>query len=54
MPTKIEKDAVSGIDERDRKRLRKLLRQVERNLGARENGDDHEFALDEEAAQPAE
>ncbi len=31
---RIEKDALAGIDEKDRKRLRKLLRQVERNLGA--------------------
>ena len=51
---RIEKDAVSGIDDKDRKKLRKLLRQIERNLGARENGDDHEFTLDEEAGQPAE
>jgi DNA-binding MarR family transcriptional regulator len=51
---RIEKDAVSGIDDKDRKKLRKMLRQIERNLGGRENGDDHEFALDEEAAQPAE
>jgi DNA-binding MarR family transcriptional regulator len=31
---RIEKAALNDIDERDRKRLRKLLRQVERNLGA--------------------
>ena len=30
---RIEKDAVAGIDDKDRKRLRKLLRQIERNLG---------------------
>ncbi len=45
---RIEKDAVSGIDEKDRKRLRKLLRQIERNLGGREDGDDPELALDGE------
>jgi DNA-binding MarR family transcriptional regulator len=31
---RIEKDALSEIDDRDRKKLRKLLRQVARNLGA--------------------
>jgi len=32
---RIEKAALSEIDEKDRKRLRKLLRQVERNLGGK-------------------
>ncbi|MEP0325200.1 MarR family winged helix-turn-helix transcriptional regulator [Bauldia litoralis] len=40
---RIEKDALAGIDDKDRKRLRKLLRQVERNLGAAANGDDTEL-----------
>ena len=31
---RIEKDALAGIEDKERKRLRKLLRQVERNLGA--------------------
>lgn len=31
---RVEKDALSGIDDKDRKRLRKILRQIERNLGA--------------------
>ncbi len=31
---RVEKTALAGIDDKDRKRLRKLLRQVERNLGA--------------------
>jgi DNA-binding MarR family transcriptional regulator len=31
---RVEKDALSGIDDKDRKRIRKILRQVERNLGA--------------------
>lgn len=31
---RIEKDALTGIEDKERKRLRKLLRQVERNLGA--------------------
>ena len=46
---RIEKDAIAGIDDKDRKRLRKLLRQIERNLGAAANGDDHELAGDDEA-----
>jgi len=49
---RVEKDALSGIDDKDRKRLRKLLRQVERNLGAAPDGDDGEFAGDEQS--PAE
>jgi DNA-binding MarR family transcriptional regulator len=32
---RIEKNALEGIDDKDRKRLRKLLRQVERNLGGK-------------------
>jgi DNA-binding MarR family transcriptional regulator len=35
---RIEKTALTDIDDRDRKRLRKLLRQVERNLGGRRAG----------------
>lgn len=31
---RVEKDALAGIDDKERKRLRKILRQVERNLGA--------------------
>jgi MarR family transcriptional regulator, organic hydroperoxide resistance regulator len=45
---RVEKDALSDIDDKDRKRLRKLLRQVERNLGAAANGDDQELAGDDE------
>jgi len=30
----IEREALAGLDEKDRRRLRKLLRQVERNLSA--------------------
>ena len=47
---RIEKDALAGIDDKDRKRLRKLLRQVERNVGAAANGDDKEL----EEKSPAE
>jgi DNA-binding MarR family transcriptional regulator len=35
---RIEKTALTDIDDKDRKRLRKLLRQVERNLGAARDG----------------
>ena len=52
---RVEKDAVSGIDEKDRKKLRKLLRQIERNLGAARHADDEDLAADdEETAQAAE
>ena len=34
---RIEKAALAGIDDKDRKRLRKLLRQIERNLGGKHN-----------------
>jgi DNA-binding MarR family transcriptional regulator len=54
---RIEKDALSEIDDRDRKKLRKLLRQVSRNLGAGEDdgeievgdGDDAVIAADSHA-----
>lgn len=52
---RIEKDAMSGIDDKERKKLRKLLRQIERNLGAARNGDDDELAHEEgDATVPAE
>lgn len=35
---RIEKSALDGIDDKDRKRLRKLLRQIERNLGGKREG----------------
>lgn len=54
---RIEKSALDGIEDRDRKRLRKLLRQVERNLGAKRalraaavEDDDLELTAEEEAA----
>lgn len=47
---RIEKDALAGIDEKDRKRLRKLLRQVAHNLGAAGRDADH-GADDEDAAE---
>jgi DNA-binding MarR family transcriptional regulator len=49
---RVEKDALAGIDDKDRKRLRKILRQLERNLGAAgEAGDADE--VDDEPVEPA-
>ena len=50
---RIEKDAVAGIDDKDRKRLRKLLRQIERNLGVTRE-DESDLAADEDEPQTAE
>ena len=52
---RIEKTALDGIDDKDRKRLRKLLRQVERNLGGKRveqsgAGDDEDLEAGEELA----
>ena len=44
---RIEKTALDGIDDKDRKRLRKLLRQVERNLGSKRAG--RAAAIDDDA-----
>jgi DNA-binding MarR family transcriptional regulator len=49
---RIEKAALADIDDKDRKRLRKLLRQVERNLGGKRAGrmaDDDDTDIDGEA-----
>ena len=48
---RIEKTALADIDDKDRKRLRKLLRQVERNLGP--GRDDHSTDVDEGEAEEA-
>ncbi|WP_428698524.1 MarR family winged helix-turn-helix transcriptional regulator [Stappia sp.] len=32
---RLEREALAGLDDKDRKKLRKLLRQVEKNLGSR-------------------
>jgi len=45
---RIEKTALADIDDKDRKRLRKLLRQVERNLGVSRNGRPPEPDTDDE------
>lgn len=51
---RLEKSALAGIEDKDRKRLRKLLRQVERNLGSKRVGrvgeDDADDSDDEAAA----
>ncbi len=51
---RIEKSALDGIDDKDRKRLRKLLRQIERNLGGKRTDqphvDDDELEAGEELA----
>src|SRR5439155_20983452 len=47
---RIEKDALAGIDDKERKRLRKLLRQIERNLGASREDPDHLIDDDEPAS----
>ena len=44
---RIEKDALSGIDDKDRKKLRKLLRQIEKNLSLSIDDDpEHEADFD--------
>ncbi len=50
---RVEKDAVSGIDDKDRKKLRKLLRQIERNLGAARHADDEDLAADDDGTTQA-
>lgn len=53
---RVEKEALNGLDEKDRKRLRKLLRVIERNLVPMSEDDpvDDEDAVEELLAQPAE
>jgi DNA-binding MarR family transcriptional regulator len=50
---RIEKDALADVDDRDRKRLRKLLRHVGRNLGAA-GEDDTEIPGEDDLAPEAE
>lgn len=47
---RLEKSALAGIDDKDRKRLRKLLRQVARNLnaGRRKDADDEADSGDDD------
>lgn len=48
---RLEKEALAGLDDKDVKRLRKLLRQIERNLSAIAE-DDEDDVIDEPEATP--
>ncbi|MCV0426542.1 MAG: MarR family winged helix-turn-helix transcriptional regulator [Roseibium sp.] len=49
---RLEREAMSGLDDKDRKKLRKLLRQVEKNLSISVDDDpEHEADLEDEAAE---
>jgi MarR family transcriptional regulator, organic hydroperoxide resistance regulator len=48
---RIEKTALADIEDKDRKRLRKLLRQVERNLGGKRTASEEEDREEEVAAE---
>jgi len=48
---RLEKEAIAGLDEKDVKKLRKLLRQIERNLSA--HFDETEEPAEEELDIPA-
>jgi DNA-binding MarR family transcriptional regulator len=48
---RIEKTALADIEDKDRKRLRKLLRQVERNLGGERTASEEEDREEEVAAE---
>jgi MarR family transcriptional regulator, organic hydroperoxide resistance regulator len=50
---RLEKEALAGIDEKDVKRLRKLLRQIERNLTATNDPLDEIDEAEEPEAVPA-
>jgi len=49
---RLEKEALSGIDEKDVKRLRRLLRQIEKNLSAAIEPDDAADAEEADEAPP--
>jgi DNA-binding MarR family transcriptional regulator len=48
---RLEKEALAGLDDKDRKRLRRLLREIERNLSATPIEDDAEEDLEDEPAE---
>jgi DNA-binding MarR family transcriptional regulator len=48
---RLEKEALAGLDEKDRKRLRRLLREIERNLSASPVDDDADEDLEDEPAE---
>jgi DNA-binding MarR family transcriptional regulator len=51
---RLEKEALAGLDDKDRKRLRKLLREIERNLTGSPVPPDDEPSADEDMADDAE
>lgn len=51
---RLEKEALAGLDDKDVKRLRKLLRQIERNLSAIAEDDEDDVVDEPEAAAEAE
>ncbi|TYC60622.1 winged helix-turn-helix transcriptional regulator [Rhodobacterales bacterium] len=52
---RLEREAMSGLDDKDRKKLRKLLRQVEKNLSIAVDTDpDHEDDLEPDVTEAGE
>lgn len=51
---RLEKEALAGLDDKDVKRLRKLLRQIERNLSAIAEDDEDDVVDEPEAAAETE
>ncbi len=50
---RLEREAMSGLDDKDRKKLRKLLRQVEKNLSLSVDDDpEHESDLEPDNEEP--
>jgi hypothetical protein len=45
---RLEKEALAGLDDKDRKRLRRLLREIERNLSATPVDDEADDDLEDE------
>jgi DNA-binding MarR family transcriptional regulator len=50
---RVERQALAGIDEKERKRLRKFLRQIEKNLGAGKKHNEADTEDDEVALETA-
>ena len=51
---RLEREAMSGLDDKDRKKLRKMLRQVEKNLSLSVDDDpEHEADFDKEQIETA-
>ncbi len=49
---RVEKEALAGLDDKDRKRLKRLLKAIEKNLLPGASADDHDEDLVEEPAAP--